>query len=97
MIFFDGVHLVTDNTDLAELHSFAERMGIKKCWFEGVRKNHPHYDVPKRKIELVKTQPDVKIVSSREIVEVGKVRKLSISDHKILTSDKAYLNWVETR
>lgn len=42
MIYFDGVHLVADT--LNELHSFAEYIGLKRCWFQTALR-HPHYDV----------------------------------------------------
>ena len=45
MIAYDGVHLVA--TTLKELHAYANVIGLKRCWFEGLRKGHPHYDVPK--------------------------------------------------
>jgi hypothetical protein len=34
-------HLVSD-TSRAELHAFAARLGIKRCWYSGRR---PHYDL----------------------------------------------------
>lgn len=43
MIFTDGVHLVSD-TSLDELHAFAERLGLSRRRFHGLRKGHPHYD-----------------------------------------------------
>lgn len=52
MIYFDGVHLASP--DLQELHNFAAAVGLSKCWFEGVRKGHPHYDITsKQKAKLV--------------------------------------------
>lgn len=40
-------HLVTDpGGDLDELHAFAQRIGLKRGWFQGPpRHRHPHYDV----------------------------------------------------
>lgn len=35
-------HLIAD--DLSELHYFAHRMGIKKCWFHRTA-SYPHYDI----------------------------------------------------
>lgn len=35
-------HLAADS--LAELHAFAEAIGIKRCWFHNAP-GHPHYDV----------------------------------------------------
>ncbi len=35
-------HLTTDG-DLEELHTFAERLGLRRKWFQDGR--HPHYDL----------------------------------------------------
>ena len=43
MVYVDRVHMVADS--LKELHSFAEKIGLKRHFFEGVRKGHPHYDL----------------------------------------------------
>ena len=42
MVFTDGVHLVADSID--ELHIFADKIGLKRSWFQNHPK-HPHYDV----------------------------------------------------
>jgi hypothetical protein len=37
-------HLYADS--IKELHEFAEKLGIKRCWYENKRgKNFPHYDI----------------------------------------------------
>ncbi len=43
-------HLITDSPDLEELHRFAERLGLKRAYFQGADPKRPHYDVtaPKR-------------------------------------------------
>lgn len=43
-------HLFTDQDDQAELHEFAQQLGLKRQWFQGSRweRTHPwrcHYDV----------------------------------------------------
>lgn len=54
---------------IEELHAFAERLGVKRCWFENKRgRNQPHYDlrvamIPKA-IELGAEQ-----VSNRELYD----------------------------
>jgi len=35
-------HLTADGLD--ELHGFARRIGLRRCWFDGATR-HPHYDV----------------------------------------------------
>ena len=46
MVVTDGIHIAADR--LAELHDFASRVGIKRCWFHGSERGHPHYDKPRR-------------------------------------------------
>ncbi len=43
-VYTDNVHIVSD-VGLDELHAFANEIGLKRCWFEGVKKKHPHYDL----------------------------------------------------
>jgi hypothetical protein len=43
-------HLITDNPDLEELHLFAEKIGLKRSYFQDKRygpkdPGRPHYDV----------------------------------------------------
>jgi len=38
----EACHLIGDS--LEELHSFAEKIGLKHCWFQPRRKG-PHYDL----------------------------------------------------
>jgi len=45
-IFTDGVHLVSD-TSIEELHEFAQRIGLKREWFQD-RSRYPHYDMTVR-------------------------------------------------
>ena len=47
MILTDGTHLVSDES-LDELHQFAYwKLGLRgRRRFHGLRKGHPHYDVP---------------------------------------------------
>lgn len=44
MIYTDDIHVVADTLD--ELHTWAKAWGISKSFYEGVRKGHPHYDIP---------------------------------------------------
>lgn len=43
-------HLITDNPDINELHEFADRIGLRREWFQEFTKRpaglyRPHYDV----------------------------------------------------
>ncbi len=41
-------HLFSDTNNDGELHRFAQRMGLKRRWFQD-RLNFPHYDLSERK------------------------------------------------
>lgn len=41
-------HMFTDSADLEELHVFAEKLGMKRTWFQPHRVA-PHYDLTKRR------------------------------------------------
>jgi len=52
-LYTDGVHLVSDRSP-AELHQFAERVGLRRNRYhgeihpaKGVGTSHPHYDLPR--------------------------------------------------
>jgi hypothetical protein len=44
-------HMFTDARDLEELHQFAERIGMKRTWFQPHR-IAPHYDLTPRRRAL---------------------------------------------
>ncbi len=68
MLYTDKIHLVADTIE--ELHEFAKSIGIGRWYYEGVRKGHPHYDIPRKKLAAVLAQ--VPIVDKRKILEVSK-------------------------
>jgi len=70
MIYTDKTHLVAENLDI--LHDFAKVIGLNRCWFEGTKKGHPHYDIPPGKKQQILSSPLVKIVSSREVLAISK-------------------------
>lgn len=43
--------MMTDQDDLTELHQMAQRLGLKREWFQD-KKNAPHYDVIPSKRQL---------------------------------------------
>ena len=67
-IYTDGTHMVSDE-NLEELHSFAVEIGLKRHWFEGTRKNHPHYDLTGKNKQLAIDSGAI-LVSSKEIVKI---------------------------
>ena len=43
-------HLISDNPDLTELHTFAAAIGLRRAWFQpGPTGRHPHYDLTETK------------------------------------------------
>lgn len=44
MIYTDGIHLITDG-DIEELHTFANKIGLKRKHFQCPRAWQAHYDV----------------------------------------------------
>ncbi len=69
MIYVDTVHMVADT--LKELHAFAESIGLKRHFFEGVRKGHPHYDLTNKTIMQKAKDAGAIVVSRNKIVEVS--------------------------
>jgi hypothetical protein len=60
-------HLVADT--IPNLHSFAQSIGLNKCWFQNKRnKNQPHYDVKGLMIDKA-IKAGAKQVDSKTIVE----------------------------
>ncbi len=71
MIYTDKVHIVADSIE--ELHEFAASVGLKRaCWFEGMSKGHPHYDMPKYLKSAVISDERVMVVKSSEILVKSK-------------------------
>lgn len=70
MIYTDGIHLVA--TTLKELHCFAEKCNIKKCYYEGYRKGHPHYDLINPQIKNTAIKNGAKLTSAKDIVRMFK-------------------------
>lgn len=56
-------HMTADT--LAELHAFAARIGLKRCWFESGR--HKHYDVTAQQRQAA-IEAGALAVRSREVV-----------------------------
>jgi len=61
-------HLVCIPYSIENLHKMAFDLGIKRCWFHN--DNFSHYDIPKKRIEEVKSKCEV--VSSKQILKIIK-------------------------
>jgi Protein of unknown function (DUF4031) len=62
-------HLVCYPFSVENLHAMAVDLGIKRCWFHS-SKIHPHYDIPKRRIQEI--QNKCEIITSRQIIDIIK-------------------------
>lgn len=73
MIYTDGIHIVADSK--VELHYFALKNGIKRQWYEGTMKGHPHYDCPKFFQDTLKYLYEggyIKKITSKELLVISK-------------------------
>ena len=61
-------HLVCLPYSVDNLHSMADTLKIKRCWFH--KNPYPHYDIPVRRIEEIEKQ--CTIISSKDIVRICK-------------------------
>ena len=60
-------HMIADS--LEELHEMADKIGVKRKWFQP--KSFPHYDVCKSK-KILAVENGAKIISPDEFVQVMK-------------------------
>ena len=67
MVFTDGIHLVAHN--LTQLHEFAEQIGLKRHYYHGLRKGHPHYDLTNEDIRQKAIINGAGKMNSKEIVK----------------------------
>ena len=67
MVYTDGTHLVADT--LIELHKFADKIGLKREWFQ----DHqiPHYDIFGCKIKRA-LEAGVVAATTRELIKMKK-------------------------
>lgn len=104
MLFTDKIHLVSD-VSIEELHAFAKKIGLKRCWFHGVKKGHPHYDLKNAKGSILYDENfDMYIskalrngaspVTKKEIVEANHRRKWKnppCKKHKMASHTMGYV------
>ena len=66
-------HLVADTLD--ELHAFAEKLGMRRAWFQDT-KHMPHYDLtPKRREEALRL--GAVSISTMELARRGRAARLA--------------------
>lgn len=59
-------HMIADN--LNELHEMADKIGIKRKWFQD-SKTHPHYDICQSKKRLAIKNGAVEIMDRKQFVK----------------------------
>lgn len=67
-IWVESCHLVTDNGDYDKLHRFAERIGLKRKWFQEDA-SLPHYDLTANKRRRA-VMYGAKQITKRELVAI---------------------------
>jgi hypothetical protein len=71
MIFFDKIgHLISDHS-LQELHLFANKLGLKREWFQD-KPERPHYDLTTTRARARAEAAGAILVDGREIVRLLK-------------------------
>lgn len=69
MVYTDGVHLIANSVE--ELHEFAQKIALKKCYFRNPRKKrHPHYDLMNEKIRKKALDGGAIYTTDRDIVKL---------------------------
>lgn len=80
----DARHLVCVPYSVENLHRMASELGIKRCWYHASK--HPHYDVPKKRIDEIKAK--CRVVSSRELLAIVHTRCLPNTPPENKTTEK---------
>lgn len=67
-------------SDTAKLHSFAQQLGIKRCWFENKRGRYfPHYDITSAQRDMAINFGAIP-VTGKEMVELQREYKNEIQN-----------------
>ena len=67
MVYTDGSHLIAD--EIAELHTFALEIGLKKGWFKNIPRN-PHYFVSSKRIMIKAVKHGAKKINGIELLQI---------------------------
>ncbi|KAF1702868.1 DUF4031 domain-containing protein [Pseudoxanthomonas kaohsiungensis] len=66
-------HMFSDSVDLAELHAMAERIGLKRAWFQN-KGRAPHYDLVESKRRMA-VFCGAQEVDAHQAVEIWRQRR----------------------
>ena len=69
-------HMLSDNIeDPEELHIFAEKLGLKRSWFQNKRTDSPHYDIAlSKKSKAIKL--GAKEITQRQMLNLVHLHRL---------------------
>ncbi|WP_175795472.1 DUF4031 domain-containing protein [Burkholderia multivorans] len=70
-------HMFTDAADLEELHVFAERIGMRRSWFQ-LHRVAPHYDLTSSR-RTAAVQLGAVEVGRREASEIWRARREAVA------------------
>lgn len=73
-------HMVAD--DVGELHAMAQRLGLKRQWFQRSRNGTPHYDICQSKRALALSLGAVEI-NRREMVAIARRYRAASTAHAV--------------
>lgn len=71
-------HLVCLPYSRENLYKMARELGIPKHWFEVSKLGHAHFDIPKRRLDQIKSQ--CVVVSPKDIVRIIKGDMVELVD-----------------
>jgi hypothetical protein len=76
LIITDGLHLSSD-ASLGELHTFAQRIGLKRAWFQDHWK-YPHYDLTTKRMASKAIRCGARRVTPREFLRTAIMKKVGM-------------------
>lgn len=72
----ESCHMFTNSLDIEELHAFAERIGMRRAWFQAHHVT-PHYDLTPTRRELAVTLGAIE-VGRKEASGIWRARRAAI-------------------
>ena len=67
MILLDPLGHMVSTIDENELHTFAQKIGLKRLWYQG-NNNHPHYDLTTARMRHKALKFGATLVEEKELV-----------------------------
>ena len=64
----NGRHLICEPYTIENLHIMAKELDIRRHWFHKSKSGLYHYDIPKKRVEEIKSKCEV--VETKEIIRI---------------------------